>query len=196
MARPIEFDREKAVETAMNLFWQQGYTATSLNRLLAAMGIGRSSFYAAFGDKRSLYIECLDLFYEGTRRILDDAWERHRSPRAIVDFFEHTLLSAPGYQAKRGCMMVNTVLELAGVDEDLNQLAANLLSRIESLFVSYFREAHRCGQIPADQDPEKLAKTLMVVNQGLRVASCKGLSRGELRNTLNAVLTTVGLTPA
>ena len=56
MARPIEFDREQALEAALKLLWSQGYVATSLNQLLETMGIGRSSFYAAFTDKRSLFI--------------------------------------------------------------------------------------------------------------------------------------------
>ncbi|MEO1614161.1 MAG: helix-turn-helix domain-containing protein [Pseudomonadota bacterium] len=54
----------------MSLFWRQGYQATSLADLLAAMEIGRSSFYAAFTDKRSLFIECLDLFSSRTIDLL------------------------------------------------------------------------------------------------------------------------------
>ena len=59
MARPPEFDRTKALEAAMKLFWIRGFTATSLPDLLEAMGIARSSFYASFRTKRDLFTEWL-----------------------------------------------------------------------------------------------------------------------------------------
>jgi len=73
MGRPLEFDRTRAVNKALVLFWRKGYQASSLADLLAAMGIGRSSFYAAFTDKRSLYFECLDLFAARTLELLQRA---------------------------------------------------------------------------------------------------------------------------
>ena len=62
MPRTPEFDRTRTLNRALKLFWARGYTATSLADLLEAMGIARSSFYASFGDKRSLFIECLEVF--------------------------------------------------------------------------------------------------------------------------------------
>ena len=73
MARPIEFNRDKAVNRALALFWRKGYQATSLADLLAAMGIGRISFYAAFIDKRTFFIECLDLWSARTLHLLQDS---------------------------------------------------------------------------------------------------------------------------
>lgn len=73
MSRPVEFDRRQAVNRALVLFWRQGYQATSLTDLLETMGIGRSSFYAAFTDKRIFYIECLDLFADRTLHLLQAA---------------------------------------------------------------------------------------------------------------------------
>ena len=73
MSRPIEFDRPKAVNRALVLFWRKGYQATSLTDLLETMDIGRSSFYAAFKDKRTSNIECLDLFADRTFHLLQIA---------------------------------------------------------------------------------------------------------------------------
>ena len=70
MARPIEFDTGAARDSAMLLFWRKGYLASSLPELLEEMGISRGSFYAAFRDKRSLFVECLDLFAERTHEML------------------------------------------------------------------------------------------------------------------------------
>jgi TetR/AcrR family transcriptional repressor of nem operon len=193
MARPIEFNRRESVVAAQVLFWRQGYTATSLAQLLDAMQIGRSSFYAAFGDKRSLFIECLDLFADRTLAVFDQAWEKHHSPRAFVEFFEQTLCGVPEHRAQRGCMMVNSVLELADVDPALNQLASERLARMEARFADRLAACRRKGRLGADISPEQLAASLMIVNQGLRVASRRGMSRVELRRKLDATLAALGL---
>ncbi len=193
MARPTEFNRDQAVIAAMKLFWCQGYTATSLSQLLEAMGIGRSSFYAAFGDKRSLFIECLELFFRRTRDIMQDAWNTHRSPSAFGEFFHRTLFEVPEARARRGCMMVNSVLELADVDEELNRLAASHLADIETLFADCFRSSQHNGDYPAGQSAEDLAACLMVINQGLRVASRKAVPQSALRNTVDSSLAVMNL---
>ncbi len=193
MARPTEFDRDAALLAAQKLFWCQGYGATSLNQLLQAMGIGRGSFYAAFGDKRSLFVECLDHFALRTLEMMQAAWERHRSPRAFAEFFEQTVSRVPGRRAGRGCMMVNTVLELADVDDGLNRLAASHLAGMEALFARCFDELQRSGQYPDTASPQDLAASLMIVNQGLRVASRKGASQAQLQRTVDTTLHALGL---
>lgn len=73
MARPAEFDRSQAVNDALLLFWRKGCQASSVAEVLTVMDIGRSSFYAAFADKRSLYIECLELIAARTQELLQRA---------------------------------------------------------------------------------------------------------------------------
>ena len=93
MARPTEFDRTKALEAAMKLFWVRGFIATSLPDLLDVMGIARSSFYASFHTKRDLFIECLELFGDRTLAMInEDAKSLHPSalPHA---FFESTVMN-------------------------------------------------------------------------------------------------------
>ncbi len=178
---------------AQVLFWRQGYTATSLAQLLDVMHIGRSSFYAAFGDKRALFIECLNLFADRTLALFDEAWERHQSPMAFVDFFEHTLFDVPEHRAHRGCMMVNSVLELADVDPKLNQIASQRLAQMETRFAVCVEECRRGGHLGPDCKPEELAASLMIVNQGLRVASRRGMPRAELQRGLVTTLAMLGL---
>ena len=196
MPRPAEFERQQTLDAALRLFWCQGYTATSLNQLLAAMDIGRSSFYAAFGDKRSLFVECLELFALRTRDILRAARDEQGSPAAIRGFFDRTLFQVPDYRARRGCMMVNTILELAEVDPALSQLAADKLGEVENDLAECFREAQSAGDFPAGKKAEDLAACVMVINQGLRVASRKKTSRRELRRAVDTSLSLLGLAAA
>jgi TetR/AcrR family transcriptional regulator, transcriptional repressor for nem operon len=173
MARPIEFDRSKALNRALVLFWRQGYQATTLADLLAAMGISRSSFYAAFVDKRSLFIECLDRFSVRTLELLQRARTQGPPVDALQKFFERNFISAGGAAAARGhwgCMLVNTVLELAGVDDDLSAQASRHLGDMQRVFQACLRDA---GATPAQA--EELAAMLMLFNEGVRVSSRRRL---------------------
>jgi TetR/AcrR family transcriptional repressor of nem operon len=173
MARPIEFDRPKAVNRALVLFWRKGYQATSLAELLAAMGIGRSSFYAAFTDKRSLFIACLDLFSTRTLDLLQRARAEMPPVDALQTFFERNFVGAGGAGAVRGhwgCMLVNTVLEMAGVDDELAARASHHLGEMQRVFQACLQDA---GAAPTRA--EDLAAMLMLVNEGIRVSSRRRL---------------------
>ena len=144
MARPIEFYLPKAVNRALALFWRKGYQATSLADLLAAMDISRSSFYAAFTDKRSLFIECLDLFSARTLEMLHQARAEMPPVDALQSFFERNFVGAHGAGAVRGhwgCMLVNTVLEMAGVDDDLAARASHHLGEMQRIFQACLQDA-------------------------------------------------------
>ena len=154
MARKPEFDRTKALEAAMKLFWARGYTATSLPDLLEAMGIASSSFYASFGTKLKLFTECLELFGDRTLAIVDKNAKRLPPAALPRAFFEATVLELSQRKAKQGCMMVNTVLELADVDPQLNQLATQKLNAIENAFASAFELARHRGELESAHSPE------------------------------------------
>ena len=193
MARLIEFDRDKALESAMLLFWRQGYNATSLSQLLEAMAISRSSFYAAFTDKRSVYIEALTLFSQRTNSVLLSVADDRNPGNAIKNFFEHTLFSVPERRMRRGCMMVNTVLELADVDQGLSILASQKLDEIERAFEVCFERALESGTFSSQQTAKELAQFVMTINQGLRVSSRKDISKKDLQNILTTTTAVLGL---
>jgi TetR/AcrR family transcriptional repressor of nem operon len=193
MPRLIEFNRDKALESAMLIFWRQGYNATSLGQLLETMAISRSSFYAAFTDKRTLYVEALTLFSQRTNAVLLSVADDHNPSQAIKNFFEYTLFSVPARRMRRGCMMVNSVLELADVDEGLSVLASQKLGEIEQAFEVCFERAIQSGAFSSQQTAKELAQFVMTVNQGLRVASRQKMSKKELHNILNTTVTLLGL---
>jgi TetR/AcrR family transcriptional repressor of nem operon len=193
MARLIEFDRHKALESAMLLFWRQGYNVTSLSQLLEAMAISRSSFYAAFIDKRSIYIEALTLFSQRTNSVLLSVADDRNPGNAIKNFFEHTLFSVPERRMRRGCMMVNTVLELADVDQGLSILASQKLDEIERAFEVCFERALESGTFSSQQTAKELAQFVMTINQGLRVSSRKDISKKDLQNILTTTTSVLGL---
>ena len=193
MPRQPEFTREHAVDAALKLFWRRGYTATSLPELLQAMGIARSSFYGSFSDKRSLYIECLELFGDRTRAILTDVAGSGDGLAAITAFFDATVLDVPNHRLTRGCMMVNTVLELADVDPELQALGRRKLDQVQEEFERLLQNAIDRGDLNIKPTASELAEVLMTLNLGLRVQSRKQPDRAKLNQTINTSLAMIGL---
>jgi TetR/AcrR family transcriptional repressor of nem operon len=182
MSRPIEFDRPQAVNRALVLFWQKGYQATSLTDLLETMGIGRSSFYAAFTDKRIFYIECLDLFADRTLHLLQAAPSEMPPVEALEHFFKQNFLGLKEIGVKKnwGCMLVNTVLEMAGVDDELSERASHHLNTMELGFKNLLKEA-----AASPQQAQELAAMLMLFNEGIRVSSRRRLTDAQHLQTID-----------
>ena len=172
----------------MKLFWARGYMGTSLADLLETMGIARSSFYATFGTKRELFIECLVLFGDRTREQVEvDAQQLPAAalPRA---FFESTLIRAPGKRVKQGCMLVNSVLELADVEPELSRQAWQKLESVQTVL------AQDRGEIASTHSPQQLAQRVMTLNLGLRVHARQKKSTEQMQKLIDNSLAMIGLT--
>ncbi|MEH6586016.1 MAG: TetR/AcrR family transcriptional regulator [Halioglobus sp.] len=193
MARKPSFNREQAVDAALKLFWRRGYAATSLPELLQTMGVARSSFYATFTDKRSLFIECLELFGERTRAILVQAAASGDNLGAIKQFFNETVTKASQPRVSSGCMMVNTILELADVDAELKSHAQEKLDEIQDEFQRLLTNAQNTGELKSSRHPEDLAEALMTLNLGIRVQSRKQSNRARLQQSIDTSLALFGI---
>lgn len=185
MARPIEFNHQQAVDKALLLFWRKGYQASSMSDLVDAMEISRSSFYSAFKDKRSLFLLCLDLFGERTCQVLQKARIQMAAIDALQFFFERHLSGPRPQQASLGCMLVNTVLEMAGVDDELSDRASEHLVEMQNLFEDCLGDA---GCQP--EQAHALAGVLMLLNEGIRVASRRRMKR---QDQLDPIATTFSM---
>lgn len=190
MGRPPQFDRVVARDRALMLFWRKGYQATSLADLLAAMEISRSSFYGAFGDKRALFVECLDLFAERTLGFLASAPTAPRPLEVLRRFFELGLDRAGVADLRWGCLLVNTSLEMAGVDDDLSARASGHLGRVQGCFELSLIQAGRPPERAAD-----LAAFLMLLLEGLRVSSRRALPSEAQRHQIHTAFQLIEATP-
>src|ERR1700681_4102481 len=117
MARPKEFDQERALQRAISIFSQKGFAATSTDDLMRAMDFGRRSMYDTFGDKRALFLKSLEVYVTGKVRSINMELQTPGSPlasirRALVRFAERRDLSS-----KDGCMGINSICEFGTRDE-------------------------------------------------------------------------------
>jgi TetR/AcrR family transcriptional regulator, transcriptional repressor for nem operon len=189
VTRTKEFEPEKALENAMDLFWRRGYEATSVHDLLAEMGIGRGSMYGTFGDKRALFLAALDRFEETRVSRANEILEGSTSAvQGIRRLFETTIEGLVAYEPRRGCLLANTAVELAPHDEEVAGRISRYVGRTEEAFEQALVRGRATGEIPADKDPKALARFLVNTLHGVRVLARAGVDRAVLDDSVRTAL--------
>lgn len=189
MARTKEFEPEKALTRAMELFWQRGYEATSVQDLLLEMGIGRGSMYDTFGDKRALFLAALDRFEEMRLSRADEILDGSSSANEGIRWlFETTIEGLVSFEPRRGCLLANTAVELAPHDEEIAGRILRYVSRTEEAFERALVRGRASGEIPADKDPKALARFLVSTLHGIRVLARAGVDRAVLDDSVRTAL--------
>ncbi|MBE9170632.1 TetR/AcrR family transcriptional regulator [Pleurocapsales cyanobacterium LEGE 06147] len=173
MARHKEFDRQKALEKAMETFWRYGYEGTSIQDLVESMGLNRGSLYDTFGDKRSLFLAAIAHYDETVvEKIVTRLEAPDTSKQAIINYFEDLIEGAATDKTRRGCLLTNTAIELCPHDADTAKRIATNLERIENAFHHALQRAVAKGELKNIDDLKALARYLTCTLQGLRVI-CK-----------------------
>ena len=193
MARPREFDEQRALTAAMEVFWEKGYEATSLTDLTSRMGIQRPSLYAAFGDKQSLFDAALDRYAEMSYAYLRSIMDRAPGAKeAVREYFERMLDNAYADRPYAGCLCVNTMVELAPHDSRLADYTKAYLARLAELFRQKIEESVNDGRLPAGLDAEIVADTLVMAAVGLNVTLKSKPERGAVELVVKQILTMLG----
>jgi TetR/AcrR family transcriptional repressor of nem operon len=170
MGRQREFDDAEVLDAAVDCFWRRGYAGTSVRDLAAAMGIGSASLYNAFSDKRSLFIRALGRYLDRSMRERVARLEAALAPKeAIRAFFAEIIERSLSDKGRRGCLLVNSALEIAPHDRELGAEIAARLGELEAFFRRSIVAAQREGSVPSARDPEDLARLLLGVLLGIRV---------------------------
>ncbi|NJM08904.1 TetR/AcrR family transcriptional regulator [Candidatus Gracilibacteria bacterium] len=170
MGRPREFDRDRAVQQAMELFWRRGYEATSVQELGSAMGLNPGSLYNAFGDKHSLFLEALQCYQNREYTAACDNFRRWGTGRVAIErFFVFVVDYDLADTDRKGCLMVNSAAELA--DHDLDVKARVLASRTQmaTLFHTAIVQGQQVGEIASLRSATELAEFLVNALFGLRI---------------------------
>ncbi len=192
VGRPREFDTEQALHAAMRQFWRQGYTATSLQDLLNAMQISKSSFYQTFDCKHTLFQRCIEHY----RSTLENGMLTHlqQSPSAR-QFVEATFHAVGDSQQKTdeqfGCLIMNTASEFAQSDPVIAALVQKGTQKMRAVFLLAVKRAQTEGDISGDKDPDALASYLISSMGGLRNMAKAGADQKTLREITKITLSTL-----
>jgi len=171
MSRPKSYNPEVVLDRATELFWSHGFHATSMRDVSDATDLRPGSLYASFGGKRDLFLAVLERYYAGTREAVEEALTTAPDPlEGVRRFLEGVAEAAIADDRARGCLMVNTVLEADALDDDdLRHRVDTMFAGIEARLEAALERAREAGQLEADRDPNRLARTLIAAVYGLRV---------------------------
>ena len=174
MARPREFDTDEALEAAMQTFWLQGYEATSLADLMTAMGLQKGSIYKAFKDKRSLFISALKRYFKQKSYFHKQYLEKAQSAKEGLSEWLHQLVeNLSNHEDCRGCLLVNSLVELAPHDDEVKQLLTQQSNYLQKLLCQVIIKGQKQGEFRTDISAEDLSKLLLNLVYGLITNSKK-----------------------
>jgi AcrR family transcriptional regulator len=186
--RPLSFDRERALEQAMLLFWQHGYEATSLNELTAAMGITSPSIYTAFGDKKRLFLEAVGLYLSGpvtSETIIADA---NSAREAASNLLTASAIGFTGADTPPGCLLASSAISCSAAAIDVQRELAAIRLSIETRLRNRIVTGIEAGELPAATDAEALSAHVMAVIQGMSTLARDGASREKLLRVADAAM--------
>lgn len=189
MPRPKEFNPEEALEKAMQVFWRKGYEATSMEDLLTAMDLNRGSLYDTFGDKHQLFLKAMDRYcgrLVGERlKMLDQPGPALAAIRTFIGTMSEGLLMD---SSRKGCLLVNTVMELAPHEKEIGTRVARFVSQVEETFFRVLSRAKQQKELRKDHDPRSLARYLTSMMQGVVVMHKSGASEEAVRDIVKTGL--------
>ncbi|MFF3275393.1 TetR/AcrR family transcriptional regulator [Streptomyces chrestomyceticus] len=188
IGRPRGFDTDAALEQAMRVFWEQGYEGASLTDLTNAMGITRTSMYAAFGNKEDLFHKALERYSEGPASYGARALQEPTARQVATAFLNGSVRTTTQPDCPSGCLGVQA--SLAAGAPGRNARDALVAWREEGIaqLRDRFRQAVAEGDLPPDADPGLLARYIMTVANGIAVQAAGGATRDDLQQVADMAL--------
>ncbi|GAA5156461.1 TetR/AcrR family transcriptional regulator [Pseudonocardia eucalypti] len=154
----------------MEEFWSHGYGGTSPAQLAAATGVAKGSLYNAFTSKRELFNRCLDLYHQQIAEVAQQLLDHPGSTRECLrNALKSVVDSDLAQPQRRGCLIGNTAVELAGEDAEVAQKLRRMQEESTGWFAARIQGGQRDGDVSRDRDPRALAEHLANTLAGLRV---------------------------
>lgn len=191
MARTKSFDPEVVLDLAVEVFRERGYASTSVDDLIARLGIKRQSLYDTFGDKHALFLAALDRYEQ---RLHAEVVAVLEGDGAGLDAIERVFWAVveAGEARRPGCLMVNTAVEAAGRDPEASRRVRRNAERVEQAFRAALERALARGDLAGrSRDLGALARYLSNALRGLQVTARMGADVGELRDVIRVTLSVI-----
>lgn len=190
MARPLKHKREEVIAAAMQVFWNKGYSATSMADLKIATGLNPGSLYASYRSKEDLFISTLESYCDQSIEnieavLLSDA----NYIDSIYTFFKKFLQNKD--QSGKGCFFVNTLIEMSPHNPRVKALLEKYTDKYKHVFLIALTHAQEQGQISDSSDIITKSSQLMLTIWGLRVMQRSGIcvdTANIIEQQLNSIL--------
>jgi TetR/AcrR family transcriptional repressor of nem operon len=188
MGRPREFDEDQVLTAALETFLEHGFEATSVQDLTVRTGLQKGSLYGAFGDKRQLFLTALKRYQDRSLGEMRAALESGTSPLETLTGFFRGVVKRSCDREARGCLCVNTTVELAPHDEEVARSLARHRERVEGLFTDLVVRGQEAGEFARPLDPRAAGRYLSTLVTGLAVLARSGPGRSRLEDVVRVGL--------
>jgi AcrR family transcriptional regulator len=177
--RPRSFDRDAALDAAMQVFWAKGFEAASLSDLTKAMGINPPSLYATFGDKEKLFLEAIER-YRGNQGEACPYADEPTARGAIERLLTNLACEFTDCCHPRGCMMVMAATTSSGTSDAFQQALARQRDEGKTHLKARIQRGIKDGDVPADTDVAALANFYQAIIAGMSLQARDGATRKTL----------------
>ena len=186
--RPRKFDEEKALDTALRLFWRHGYEGTSISTLAQAMGLTVPSVYNAFGNKESLFMKTVDHYEHYSAGLYKEAFAKTSAREVARGILMGEVDLVSGEGTPKGCLMIQGALATGPESEAVQQAMARFRRQAEADVAGRFEQFQEAGQLPSGWNANALAGYVITVATGMAVQAKSGASRQELIDVADMAL--------
>ena len=188
--RPRSYDPDLALERARDTFWRNGYAATSLDELAAAMGINRPSLYAGFGDKRDLYMAAVERYAADSRTWLAQELSKARPLRTALRaiYRSATAFYLTGDDGPRGCFLVGTAVTESTSNKRVRSIVDSTFDAFTDLFTERFVRAIEEGELSSAAAPQALAQVATAALNTIALRARTGAERKVLNALVDATI--------
>ena len=192
MPRTEVFDRQLVLDRAKDVFWQKGYNGTSMQDLVDATGLNRSSIYNSFGNKRALYNAALEKYKDETDTFFEACdCTTLTGLQVVQSIFSNVIESIESDTENKGCMVMNCATELSGKDRKLDKWLRGSLDETTDKIEEYVLKGQKDGSIRKDESSRALADYLVAGLHGLRITSLSNKDKEMLKGIANKIVTSI-----
>jgi TetR/AcrR family transcriptional repressor of nem operon len=189
MARIKEFDEDVVLDKAVALFWSKGYNGTSAQDLVDHLGISRSSLYATYGDKRTLFVKALQRYHDKqSAAFVKMVRASGNAGEKIAAIFRALVKESMDSSIPYGCFMVNAAVELAPHDPEIAAMVKSDARDAEEVLTLAIREGQDFGEFSNPNSAQSLARFLFNNISGMRVAARAGATKEQLDDIIKNLL--------
>lgn len=190
VGRPRAFDKQTALEKALEVFWIKGFDGASLSDLTSAMGINKPSMYSAFGNKEQLFLQAIEFYENRPCSFFQPALDQPTAYKVAEAMLLGAAINMSDSAHPQGCVMVQGALACseaaAGVKVELKKRRQQSQDKIQERF----ELAKQQGDLPENADPGALARFLTTVIQGISIQASSGATEDQLKEVANLALAT------
>jgi len=189
MPKVKQFNKEKVLAAASTIFHQKGYNGTSIDEILKATGLSRSSLYDSFQDKHNLYLQALAFYKQAGDNNMEVVNQKKLNGLEKIEYvFKQVVDHLIKNPEDNGCLMVNAAAEMSKQCEKTAQVICNNKENVEELFTGWLNEAQASHVLSLSKSPKSYGSFLFSTLCGLKVMSQSGASKNELNNVVKVAI--------